>query len=114
MDKLLSALSNAPNIEFPQLLVFFAIIATAVAIVGAFWCIYKVILTILSFVYAVLCIKPNLELHKNDKPSLPPLAANWSSDSSQEAERKKILKLFVKQKAKPKSILFDMATKNSE
>lgn len=113
MDKLLSDLSNAPNIEFPQLLVFFAIVVTAVAIIGAFCCIYKVILSILSFIYAVLCINPNLELHKNDKPSLPPLAANWSSDSSQEADRKKMLKLFVRRKVKPKSVLSDMASKDS-
>ena len=112
MDKLLSDLSNAPNIEFPQILVFFVIVVTAVAIKNAFWCIYKITLSILSFIYAVLCIKPNCKLHENDKASLPPLAVNWSTDSSQEAD-KKTSKFVTIRKAKPKSEKSDTVSEDS-
>lgn len=128
MDKLLSGLSDAPNIEFPQFLVLIVIVlisgafkhvfmcmfnCTAVAIKYVFIYTFKAIAVALEFLYAVLVLIFNFILHLKDKISLTPFAVHWSSDSSQEADRKTTSKLFVKRKAKPKSDKSDAAMEDS-
>lgn len=128
MDKLLSGLSDAPNIEFPQFLVLIVIVlisgaiknvfmyifnGIAVAIKYVFMYTFKAIAVTLEFLYAVLLLIFDFILHLKDKISLTPFAVHWSSDSSQEADRKTTSKLFENRKASPESKQTDVAMKDS-
>ena len=124
MDKLLSGLSDAPNIEFPQFLVLIVIVLISGAFKNVFMCMFnciavaikytfKAIAVALEFLYAVLVLIFNFILHLKDKISLTPFAVHWSSDSSQEADRKTTSKLFENRKASPESKQTDVAMKDS-
>lgn len=113
MDKLLSDLSNAPNIEFPPFLVLIVIVLITVAIKYVFMYTYNAIAVALEFLYAVLALIFNFILHLKDKISLTPFAVHWSSDSSQEADRKMMYTLFTGRKANPKSEKSDAALEDS-
>ena len=129
MDKLLSGLSDAPNIEFPQFLVLIVIVLISGAFKNVFMCMFnciavaikyvfmytfKAIAVILEFLYAVLTLVFNFILRLKDKLSLTPFAVHWSSDSSQEADRKTMNELFAGRKAQLKSEKSDKALEESQ
>ena len=70
---------------------------------------FKAIAVTLEFMYAVLLLIFDFVLHLRDKISLTPFAVHWSSDSSQEADRKATSEDFERRNAPMNSEKTDVA-----